>query len=68
MVCIILSLTCLVGATWMDDLIKCRLVEEIFFLVATDVTPLPQPGQREGAPHGTETPLTDFLTLVGPFH
>ena len=31
------------------------------------VTPLPPPGRREGARHGTETHLPDFLTLVGPF-
>ena len=31
------------------------------------VTPQPSPRRTIGAPHGTRTPLTDFLTLVGPF-
>ena len=29
--------------------------------------PLPLPKQTEGAQHRIGTPLTDFLTLVGPF-
>ena len=29
--------------------------------------PLPPFGRRDGARHGTMTPLTDFLTLVGSF-
>ena len=29
--------------------------------------PQSPPRRTMGAPHGTETPLLDFLTLVGPF-
>ena len=32
-----------------------------------NVTPLPSLERREGALHGTGTPLPDFLILVGPF-
>ena len=31
------------------------------------VTPHPLSRRTIGVPHGTETPLSDFLTLVGPF-
>ena len=39
----------------------------VFISPTLTVTPLPPPGRREGAWHGTEIPLPDFLTLVGLF-
>ena len=40
--------------------VECKLLINI-------VTPHPPPRWRMGAPHGTGTPLPDFMILVGPF-
>ena len=50
-----------------QELAICKIVVSTQVMATYDVTPLPFPRRREGAQHRTETPLTDFLTLVGPF-
>ena len=37
------------------------------FMAATGVMPHPPPRRMMGMPHGIETSLIDFLSLVGPF-